>query len=236
LGKRISPDGHYIAFDSYADLANENSGKNFASFALYLYDTTNNTFKRVGPRSDGDAAAGGGDVARYPGFTFDASNNPVLVLETRENIKADGTVPTTASDGLNPDVSRPVQIYHVKAAEHASARTTSSIVPRSTLRFHGVDVAGHTFALDVALEKLIATRSGLVIGRDSEQCELPLVHSTVSRRHARLFFAAEDLQIEDLGSTNGTLVNGAATRPGAPLAVRAGDKIRIGEIDFALSE
>ena len=116
LGKRISPDGHYIAFDSYADLANENSGKNFTSFALYLYDTTNNTFKRVGPRSDADSGAGGGDVARYPGFTFDASNNPVLVLETRENIKADGTVPTTASDGLNPDVARPVQIYYVPIA------------------------------------------------------------------------------------------------------------------------
>jgi adenylate cyclase len=132
------------------------------------------------------------------------------------------------------NVSRPVQIYHVKAAEHASARTTSSIVPRSTLRFHGADVDGHTFVLTVALEKLIATRSGLVIGRDADKCELPLVHSTVSRRHARLFFAGGDLQIEDLGSTNGTHVNGAATHAGAPLAVRSGDKVRIGEIDFAL--
>src|SRR5437588_696016 len=68
------------------------------------------------------------------------------------------------------NVSRPVQIYHVKAAEHASVRTTSSIVPRTTLRFHGADEEGHTFVLDVALEKLIATRSGLVIGRDSDQC------------------------------------------------------------------
>jgi adenylate cyclase len=134
------------------------------------------------------------------------------------------------------NVSRPVQIYHVKAAETASTRTTTSIAPRTSLRFHGADVAGHTFVLDVALEKLTTARAGLVIGRDADKCELPLVHSTVSRQHARLFFAGEDLQIEDLGSTNGTLVNGTATAPGAPLAVRAGDKVRIGEIEFALRE
>jgi hypothetical protein len=46
LGRRISPDGRFIAFDSYADLKNENGGTNFTSFALYLYDTTLNTFQR----------------------------------------------------------------------------------------------------------------------------------------------------------------------------------------------
>jgi adenylate cyclase len=134
------------------------------------------------------------------------------------------------------NVSRPVQIYHVRPAESALARTTTSIVPRTTLRFQGTDVGGHAFVLDVALDRLIAARAGLVIGRDSDKCELPLVHSTVSRRHARLLFSGEVLQIEDLGSTNGTLVNGTAARSGAPLAVRAGDKIRIGEIEFALRE
>ncbi len=134
------------------------------------------------------------------------------------------------------NVSRPVQIYHLGAAENALARTTVSVAPRTLLRFEGTDVGGHAFALDVALDKLIAARLGLVIGRDSDKCDLPLAHSTVSRRHARLLFSGEHLQIEDLGSTNGTLVNGAATRSGAPLAVRAGDKIRIGEIEFALKE
>jgi len=134
------------------------------------------------------------------------------------------------------NVSRPVQIYHVQPANNALAQTTTSVVPRTTLRFQGTDVGGHTFVLDVALDKLIAAHSGLVIGRDADKCELPLVHSTVSRRHARLLFSGEDLKIEDLGSTNGTQVNGAAARPGAPLAIRVGDKIRIGEIEFTISE
>jgi class 3 adenylate cyclase len=134
------------------------------------------------------------------------------------------------------NVGRPVQIYHVRPPDNVLARTTASVVPRTTLRFHGADLGGHPFILDVALDRLIAARSGLAIGRDPDRCELPLVHSTVSRRHARLLFSGEILQIEDLGSTNGTLVNGAAARLGAPVAVRTGDRIRIGEIEFVFRE
>jgi len=114
-GRRMSRDGRYIAFDSYADLANEHSGANQTSFALYLYDTTlaNNNFRRIGPRSTADSGAAGGDVFRYPGFTdTDANGSPnSLVLETRMNIKADGTIPANADDGLNPNTTRPPQIY-----------------------------------------------------------------------------------------------------------------------------
>jgi hypothetical protein len=116
-GRRMSKDGRYIAFDSYADLAAEQAGTNYTSFALYVYDTTaaSGAFRRVGPRSTADTvvASGGGDVDRYPGFTDnDASGTPAtLVFETRNNIKADGTIPATAAEGLNPDSNRPPQIY-----------------------------------------------------------------------------------------------------------------------------
>lgn len=112
-GKRISRNGNLIAFDSFADLANENSGTNYDSFATYLYDVTANTFRRIGARSTADTAATGGDVARYPGFTdYDESGNPsTLVLETRLNILPSGVVATTAADGLNNDTARPTQFY-----------------------------------------------------------------------------------------------------------------------------
>lgn len=129
LGRRMSRDGRYIAFDSYADLANENSGTNYTSFALYLYDTSNNSFRRVAPRSDADEAASGGDVAHYPGFTnYDASGNATtLVLETRLNIKADGTIPATAADGLNNNDVRPSQIYSYPLDVAASSATFSRL-------------------------------------------------------------------------------------------------------------
>lgn len=124
-GRRMSRDGRYIAFDSYAEL--ENAGAIQTSFALYLYDTTaaTNSFRRIGPRSDADSAATGGDVAHYPGFTDNNANGApsTLVFETRLNIKADGMIPATASDGLNPAPERQAQIYSYPL--NASANTAA---------------------------------------------------------------------------------------------------------------
>lgn len=124
IGRRMSLDGRYIAFDSYADLA-ANSVTNQTSFALYLYDTTTSTFRQIGPRSDADTAAQGGDVQHYPGFTdYDANGVPqTLVLETRQNIKADGTVAATEADGLNPITARPPQIYSYPLNTPAASAT-----------------------------------------------------------------------------------------------------------------
>ena len=113
IGRRMSRDGRYIAFDSYADLAGENGGANYTTFALYLYDATAGSFRRITPRSDADATASGGDLAHYPGFTDnDANGTPqTLVLETRLNIIPAGTVAANNDDGLNTNTSRPTQVY-----------------------------------------------------------------------------------------------------------------------------
>src|SRR2546423_4070654 len=61
-----------------------------------------------------------------------------------------------------------------------------------------------------------ALRPGLdfVIGRDLE-CDLPLDHHRVSRKHARLHvaLAGDACTIEDLGSRNGTRINEVALAP-----------------------
>lgn len=113
FGRRMSLDGNLIAFDSYADLANENGGSNQTGFALFLYNITDNSYRRIGPRSDADSEAFGGDVQRYPGFT-DYNGSGVaqtIVLETRMNITPEGVIPADEDDGLNPVETRPAQIY-----------------------------------------------------------------------------------------------------------------------------
>ncbi len=137
IGRRMSRDGRYIAFDSYADLANENGGANYTSFALYLYDTMTGTFRRIGPRSDADATAttSGGDIAHYPGFTdTDANGTPqTLVLETRLNIIPAGTIAAVNDDGLNTNTVRPTQIYsyplNIPAATATFTRLTKFPTP-----------------------------------------------------------------------------------------------------------
>ena len=133
------------------------------------------------------------------------------------------------------NVSRPLHIYHVRARTGASTRTTTTIAPQTTLRFHGADPAGRKFGFEVAFDRLAKSREGFVIGRDAEQCEAVLLHPTVSRRHARLLIAANTLQIEDLGSTNGTSVDGAAVTAGALQPLQAGARLRIGDIELSVS-
>ncbi|MEQ8769994.1 MAG: FHA domain-containing protein [Phycisphaerales bacterium] len=66
------------------------------------------------------------------------------------------------------------------------------------------------------------------LGR-GEGCDVQVVHDSVSRKHCRIQFhkAANAYSVEDLGSSNGTLVNGAPADGQVPL--RDGDEIAIGQ-------
>jgi len=63
-----------------------------------------------------------------------------------------------------------------------------------------------------------------IVGRESPT--VPLTDSTVSRQHARLSHRNGTWMIEDLGSVNGTFLNGL--RVNKPLPMSAGDQIRVG--------
>jgi len=64
----------------------------------------------------------------------------------------------------------------------------------------------------------------VVIGRLSS-CDIPLGDPQVSRRHAEVRRDAEGFAVFDLGSTNGTAVNGAPVRE---RRLSDGDELRIG--------
>ena len=64
----------------------------------------------------------------------------------------------------------------------------------------------------------------LVIGRSSS-CQIVLGDDTVSRRHAELRFEDGRWMLRDLGSSNGSYVNG---RWVTEAEVRAGDVIHLG--------
>lgn len=72
--------------------------------------------------------------------------------------------------------------------------------------------------------------TSLVIGRGG--ADLVLDDPEVSRRHAEVRRVQSGFEIEDLGSRNGTLVDGAATAGVAPL--RPGSRIRIGHTELVL--
>jgi hypothetical protein len=69
------------------------------------------------------------------------------------------------------------------------------------------------------------------IGRD-QRCDLYIADLSVSRLHARLARDLEGWALTDLGSTNGTRLNGWRVRAAVPL--RPGDRIRFGSVDFVV--
>ena len=71
---------------------------------------------------------------------------------------------------------------------------------------------------------------GALLGR-GDQADIRLEDGFASSRHARLVPQGDVMVLEDLGSTNGTYLNGEPLRGPQPL--HAGDRIRIGDSEFS---
>jgi ABC transport system ATP-binding/permease protein len=74
-------------------------------------------------------------------------------------------------------------------------------------------------------EEYELTKPEIIIGRD-DSADLTIPSQAVSRRHARLIREGEIHEIEDLGSSNGTFVNGQ--KISGRRALMSGDQIRLG--------
>jgi len=72
----------------------------------------------------------------------------------------------------------------------------------------------------------------VIVGR-SPGADIVINATYVSGRHARFFIVGKDLMLEDLGSTNGTYVNGQQIT--APIALQNGDLVAIGNVDIRIS-
>ena len=87
----------------------------------------------------------------------------------------------------------------------------------TVLRLHIVPAQGAPFDHEVTADRV-------VIGRSSSS-DLPLADRFLSRHHARIVRDGERYLVEDLGSRNGTLLNGSPVATPTPLS--PGDVIRI---------
>src|SRR6476660_9048324 len=70
----------------------------------------------------------------------------------------------------------------------------------------------------------VTTDKQILVGRSSD-LDMVLVEDMVSRKHARVAMQQDQIWIEDLGSTNGTFVNGEKIKRAR---VKEGDRVLIG--------
>ena len=101
-------------------------------------------------------------------------------------------------------------------APKPSGSEPSPSEPHFGLRFISGKYQGGEYALAEGQE--------IVIGRSSE-LDMVLVEEMVSRKHARIALADGVISIADLGSTNGTFVNGEKVDQGT---LKEGDRVLIG--------
>ncbi|WP_327149699.1 FHA domain-containing protein [Nocardia sp. NBC_01329] len=130
---------------------------------------------------------------------------------------AHGVQPPQAATGVQPPVVPP-QPVNVNMTAKASVAAVPPVRHRAT---EG----------PIARADRIPP-GGLAIGRTSDN-QIVVNDPLASRKHARLVAGADGLALEDLGSANGTFVNGVRQQR---TALRERDIITIGNIDFEVQQ
>lgn len=100
----------------------------------------------------------------------------------------------------------------------------------SDIECRGTDSDGHPHAFKISGDALLKDKGGLIVGRQPTSSAIVFNHPEVSRNHFRVRLEGNMVIVEDLGSTNGTRINGEALVPGEPRELKHGDALSLGAI------
>jgi hypothetical protein len=82
-------------------------------------------------------------------------------------------------------------------------------------------------------DEYVVRKPATLIGRN-EACDLIVSDPLVSRRHCQILWDGVYCTVEDLGSTNGTYINGQPL--GAAYALRPGDRLQVADVVFLFTD
>ncbi len=139
--------------------------------------------------------------------------------------------PATNVYGPNPKSPSPVAVY----VGSAQVPTPDRSAPASGWILSGFDAGGHRLRFSIGMHDSRFRENGLIVGREEGSADLTIASDSVSRRHARIFFSDDDLWIEDLNSTNGTVLNGHRLEQGRAGVFSNGAKLLLGDIELVLT-
>lgn len=81
------------------------------------------------------------------------------------------------------------------------------------------------------IREILLSSEEFLIGRGAD-CNLRLRSSDISRHHCLIRVGKEEVTLNDLGSANGTLVNGQRIR--CPTILKSGDELHVGSARFVV--
>jgi hypothetical protein len=152
-----------------------------------------------------------------------ASDETLLILKGAFLVLLYGFILLVARTATKDLGGAPQESIILGAAEAAALRAQVPVRSVSLVVLDGPGLrAGST----------IAVTGRTVVGRDAGSDITLEADDFTSSQHARLEPGADGLWVEDLGSTNGTFVNGS--RLESRTRLRSGDVLRIGQTELRL--
>lgn len=130
---------------------------------------------------------------------------------------------TTSASAAAPSAPPQPDLPPLDTAGVPPTATAAPVATGTPTRIVGTQgaYAGVSFSIEADL---------ITVGREAGNGIVLDQDSTVSRRHAQFLKQGDTVFVEDLGSTNGTFVNGV--RISAPTPVRPGDTVQFGACAF----
>ena len=122
----------------------------------------------------------------------------------------------------------------------ARLREAEAVVERKSatcpdILLSGSGPKGEEIRIKVNGSVLAQSDKGAVIGRSSSHADYVLIENSVSRSHARIGLTDNRITMEDLGSLNGTIVNGTKLTPGLAHPLSSGMMIALGDVDLKVT-
>lgn len=127
--------------------------------------------------------------------------------------------------------------------EDIYSRNKSLTVPETKERYQGVSVTSQRgkrvklIATNASMPfEILVTKDEFTIGKKQELVDGAITfNKMISRSHCKIARQGEHFVIIDLGSANGTYVNGPRIQAGQPYPIKNGDLIRLANSEFQVS-
>lgn len=127
----------------------------------------------------------------------------------------------------SPDENPSTRPQPLPVSEDAGQEVPFTPGMDSELLVQGELTDGNTFEVRCPVS---SQAINLVIGRG--QADIPIKSPAISRQHATMNGTAEQLTLSDLGSSNGTSINGVPCLEGETMFIKPGDTIVVGNARF----
>jgi predicted component of type VI protein secretion system len=159
------------------------------------------------------------------------STGQQAIIGTRDLRDAEEAEDAAKPDGKSEEAASPVIKLDTSESKAIRSAGTSRFESNMTLRIE-IEGGANPIILKPKTHDMILGRRDPTTGATPEVDLTPYAgyRMGVSRKHASLRLEDNQLNIWDLGSSNGTFINGMRLNPHRPYPIRDGDEIRLGQM------